>query len=122
MVLAMMVLTASVVLSVAAVVVFVIPVSLVQLPAFLVVVVVRMTPVGAFVGSMVPASLDPAVVVAIGDPISFYPGVARAGHRPAFLVADRRRRGSDVHRNLGRAGDADRGRQKRGIYRIEFQL
>ena len=83
------------------IVVFVVPVALVHLPALLIVIIVRVIPVGAFVGRTVPVSLDPAVVVAVGNPISLHPGVARAGHRSLGLVAEWRRRGFDVDRNLG---------------------
>jgi hypothetical protein len=100
-VLVMMVLTTTVVLPVSVAVVFVVPMSLVQLPAFLVMVIVRVAPGGPFVGRTVPASLDPAVVAAIGSPISFHPDVALTGLGSTLLVAERRRRGSDVHRNLG---------------------
>ena len=121
-VLAVMFILVAMVLGVAAVVVFVIPVSLVQLPAFFIVVVMRVAPVGALVGRTIPSSLDPAVVAAIGGPVSFYPGVARTGHRSAGLVAKWWRRGSDVDGNLGRAGDGDRNRQEYAMYAIEFQL
>jgi hypothetical protein len=100
-VVAVMVLTALVVPAVAVVVVFMIPVSFVHLPALLVMIVVRVAPVGAFVRRTVPASLDPAVVVAVGSPISFNPGVAGAGDWSALFVAERRGCGSDVYRNLG---------------------
>jgi len=83
------------------IVIFVVPVSFVELPALLVVVIVRMIPVGSFVGRTVPASLNPAVVAAIGGPISIYPGVAGAGHWSTGLDAERWWRRSDVNRNLG---------------------
>lgn len=117
-VLAMVVLTTPV--SVA--VVFVVPMSLVQLPAFLVMVIVRVAPVGPFVGRTVPASLDPAVVAAIGGPIPFYPDVTRTGERSTLLVADRRWRGSDVYRNLGRTGGDDSGCEQCAIYAIQFHF
>jgi len=107
-VLAMMVLT-MLISAVTVVVVLTVPVSLVQLPAFLVVIVVRVTPIGPFVGRMVPASLHPAIVAAVWRPVSFYPDEAWAGERPTLLVADRRWRGSDVHRNLSRARSDDSG-------------
>ena len=100
MVLAVMLLIAAMVLGAAAFVVFVVPVAFVQLPALLVMIIVRMIPVGSFVGRTVPVSLDPAVVAAVRGPISFYPGVAGARHGSTSLVAKRWRCGSDVHRNL----------------------
>ena len=81
-------------------VLFVFPMSFMQLPALLVVIVVRVAPGGAFVGGTVPASLNPAVVMAVGNPISFDPGIAWAGDWSANLNAKRGGRGSDVHRNL----------------------
>jgi len=91
------------IMPVAVAVFVVIPMSLVQLPAFPIVVIVRVTPIGAFVGSTVPASLDPAVMAAIGSPISLYPCITRAGCRSTFFEAKGRWRGADVHGNLGRA-------------------
>jgi hypothetical protein len=85
---------------VAIVVVFMVPVSLVHFPAFRIVIVVRVAPVGARVGRTVPAPLDPAVVVAIGSPISSDPVVAWAGFWSTNLNAEGRWRGSDVYRNL----------------------
>lgn len=84
-----MVLAMAVVLGVG-IMVFVIPVSFVELPALLVVIIVRVIPVGSFVGRTVPASLNPAVVVAIGGPISLDPGVAGTGHWSTRLDAERR--------------------------------
>jgi hypothetical protein len=84
-------------MAVTVVVVFVVPVSLVELPALLVVVIVGMIPVGSFVGRTVPASLNPAIVVTIGGPISLNPGVAGAGHWSAGLDSQGRWRRSDVN-------------------------
>jgi hypothetical protein len=100
-VVAVMVLTALVVPAVAVVVVFMIPVSFVQLPALLVMIVVRVAPIGAFVRRTVPAALDPAVVATVGGPISFNPSVAWTGNWSALFVAEGRGSGSDVYRNLG---------------------
>ena len=98
---AVMVLFMAMILPVAVFVVFVVPMSLVQLPAFPVVVIVRMTPVSTFVGRTLPASLHPAVAMSIGCPISLYPGIARPGNRSTFLIPNWRWRGPDVDRNLG---------------------
>lgn len=91
----------AVILGVAVFVVLVVPVAFVHLPALLVMIIVRMIPVGAFVRRTVPVSPDPVVVAAIGGPISFDPGVARARHRSTGFVAKWWRCGSDVDRNLG---------------------
>jgi hypothetical protein len=86
---------------VAIVVVLMVPVSLVHLPTFSVVVIVRVTPVRPFIWRTVPASLDPPVTLTNWFPISIHPDEAWTWSRSILLVADRRWRGPDVHRNLG---------------------
>jgi hypothetical protein len=86
---------------VAVVVVLMVPMSLMHSPAFPVVVIVRMTPVCPFKWRTVPASPDPPVVVTNWLPISIHPDEGRAWRRSILLIADRRWRGPDVHRNLG---------------------
>src|SRR5438552_13634006 len=85
---------------VAVVVVLMVPMALVHSPAFAVVVVMRMTPVCPFVWRTVPASPDPAVTWTNWFPISFHPDKVWTRSRPTLLIADRRGRGPDVHRNL----------------------
>src|ERR1700680_4453144 len=85
---------------VAIVVVLMVPMSLVHLPAFAVVVIMRMSPVGPFIRRAVPASPNPPVMVTNRFPISFHPDEAWTWSRSILLIADRRWRGSDVHRNL----------------------
>ena len=85
---------------VAIVVVLMVPMSLVHFPAFAVVVIMRMTPVCPFIWRPVPASPDPPVVVTDWFPISIHPDEARTRSRSILLIADRRWRDSDVHRNL----------------------
>ena len=82
------------------VVVFAVPVSFVILPAFLVMVVVRMVPVCAFIGSTSPMPGNPAIMMAVGRPVALNPDEARSGYRPAPLIAKWRRRSSDINRNL----------------------
>jgi hypothetical protein len=84
----------------AAVVVLVVPISFVPLPAFTIVVVVRMRPVCPFKWRTLPISPDPLVTVARRGPISFDPDEARTGRRPRLLINDSWWRGPDVHRNL----------------------
>ena len=84
----------------AVVVVLVVPISLVPLPAFTVVVVVRMRPVCPFKWRALPISADPLVMVACRGPISFDPDDARIGRRSRLLINDSWWRGPDVHRNL----------------------
>jgi len=86
---------------VAVVVVLMVPMSLVHSPAFAIVVIVRMAPVGPFIGRTFPASLDPPVMVTNGFPISIHPDEVWTWTRSILLIADRRWRGPDVYRNLG---------------------
>lgn len=83
--------------SVAIVVVLMVPMSLVHLPTFSVVVIVRMTPVCPFIGRAVPASPDPPVMVTNWFPISINPDEVWTWSRSILLIADRGWRGPDVH-------------------------
>jgi hypothetical protein len=85
---------------VAIVVVLMVPVSLVHLPAFSVVVIVRMTPVCPFKWRTLPASPDPPVVVTNWFPISIHPDETWTWSWSILLIADRRWRSPDIHRNL----------------------
>ena len=85
---------------VAIVVVLMVPMSLVHLPAFSVVVVVRMTPECPFIWRTVPASPDPPIMVTNWFPISVYPDQVWTWRRSILLIAGRRWRGPDVHGNL----------------------
>jgi hypothetical protein len=85
---------------VAVVVVLMVPVSLVHLPAFSVVVIVRMTPVCPFKWRTLPASPHPPVVVTNWFPISIHPDEAWTWSWSILLIADRRWRGPYVYRNL----------------------
>jgi hypothetical protein len=85
---------------VAIVVVLMIPMSLVHLPTFTVVVIVRMTPVCPFIWRTVPSAPDPPVMVTDWFPISIHPDEARTRSRSILLITDRRWRDPDVHRNL----------------------
>jgi len=84
----------------ALVVVLVVPMSFVPFPAFAIVVVVRMRPVGPFKGRTLPMSPHPLVTVAHRCPISFDPYEPRFGRRTRLFVNDSRWRGPNVHRNL----------------------
>jgi hypothetical protein len=62
----------------AVVVVLVVPVSFVALPAFTIMIVVRMNPVCPFKRGLLPMSSDPLVTMARRHPISLYPHEPRA--------------------------------------------
>jgi hypothetical protein len=102
------------------VVILTVPMSLVHLPAFPVVVVMRMSPVCPFKRRMVPASPDPSVMVTLRLPIPFDPDEAWAWNRSRFLIADRRWRRPDVHRNLGGTRHNDSDYEQRAIRPIRF--
>ena len=82
------------------VVVLAIPVSFVPFPAFPIVVIVRMRPVGSFKRGTFPMSSHPFVVVTHGSPISFDPHESGVRRRRGFFINDCWWRGPDVHRNL----------------------
>ena len=82
------------------VVILMVPVAFMKLPAFLIMVVMGMGPICAFVRRALPVSCNPAIVVTLGYPVSLDPNKACTGRRATTLIAQRRRRGSDVNRNL----------------------
>ena len=84
----------------AVVVVLMVPMSLVHSPAFSVVVIMRMTPVCSCIWRTVPAAPDPPVMVTHWFPVSVHPDELWTWRRSILLIADRRWRGPDVHRNL----------------------
>jgi hypothetical protein len=80
--------------------VFAIPVALMDPPALLVVVVVRVAPVGAGVGWLLPTPGDPDVVAAARAPVPVDPRVAFSWHQRSYLIADWWRRGADINLDL----------------------
>ena len=104
---------------VAVVVVLMVPMSLVHSPAFSVVVIMRMTPVCPFKWRTVPASPDPPVMVTNGFPISIDPDELWTRSRSILLIADRRWRGPDVHRNLRRTRRDNSGCEQRAIHPVQ---
>jgi len=82
------------------IVILVIPVTFVVCPALLVMVVMGMGPICAFVRRALPVSRNPAIVVTLGYPVSLDPNKARTWRWATTLIAKRRRRCSDVNRNL----------------------
>jgi hypothetical protein len=88
------------VVPVVAPVIFMIPVPVMHFPALLVVVVMRMAPICTLERWALPVSGYPAIVMTVGSPISTNPHKARTRRRATTLIAERRRRCSDVNRNL----------------------
>jgi hypothetical protein len=92
--------------------VFAVPMTFMNLPALLVVVVVRMAPVCAGVGRTLPDAGDPDITAAPRAPVPIDPGIAFSGHGRSHLIADWWRWGSDIDLDLtecrncqGRCGD-----------------
>jgi hypothetical protein len=101
MVVAITMVTIMIVLSpVTVVVILAVPMSLMHPPAFPVVVIVGMAPVGPLIRRTFPASSDPPVMVTHWFPISVHPDKLWTWRRSILLIADRRWRGPDVYRNL----------------------
>jgi hypothetical protein len=80
--------------------IFAIPVSFVELPSLLVVVIVRMAPIGTGVRRPVPTSGDPYVLSIPGAPIAIDPGVSFAGGRRTSLIAHWWRGSADIEADL----------------------
>jgi hypothetical protein len=84
---AMVVVTIVVVVVMAIAMIVTVPVSFVEAPSFLVVVIVRMAPIGAGVRRPVPTSWNPYVLSVSCAPITVDPGVSFAGGRGTSLIA-----------------------------------
>jgi hypothetical protein len=80
-------------------VVFVIPVTIMHLPASLVVVVVGVAPVSAGVRWPLPDAGDPDVAIATLPPIAINPCVAFSWHGWPYLISHRRR-GAEIDLDL----------------------
>jgi hypothetical protein len=103
------VLVVVVVVAVAVVVVItmvvVIPVAFMHLPALLVVVVVRMAPIGAGVRWPLPHAGGPDIAAAALSPIAIDPDEAFSRHRRSYLIPDRWRRSADINLDLAECRD-----------------
>jgi hypothetical protein len=77
--------------------VFVVPMAFMHLPATVIMVVVRMAPVGSRVGWPLPAPRDPDIPPTTWSPVAIHPGVAFSWHRRPYLIANRWRRRADVN-------------------------
>src|SRR5579864_206706 len=93
-------------LAVVVAVVFVVPVALVVLPALRVPVVVRMAPIRSRIRRPLPVPRHPNVVVALRPPVTFHPCIARIRRRWRRFIHDRRRRRPDEYRDLRAAREA----------------
>jgi len=85
-------------------VILMVPVAFVIAPAAIVVVVVGMAPIRARIWRMVPAPMDPAVVIPVRRPVAVDPDEAGTRNRAGFFIAKRWRRTTDVDGKLSRGG------------------
>jgi hypothetical protein len=77
--------------------VFAIPMTFMHLPATLIMVVVRMTPVGSRVRRSLPDAGDPDISSAALSPVAIDPGVAISWDGRPCLIANGGRRRADVN-------------------------
>jgi hypothetical protein len=77
-----------------------VPVSFVQPPSLLVVVIVRIAPIGASVRRPVPTSGNPYVLSVSCTPIAADPGVSFAGRWGTCLIAQGWRGSADIDADL----------------------
>ncbi len=82
-----------------------IPVAFVHLPALLVVVVVRMAPVGAGVRRPLPNAWNPDIMIAANSPVAIDPSVAFSGQGRPDFIADGWRWGADIDLDLAECRD-----------------
>jgi hypothetical protein len=75
--------------------VLMVPVALMQVPAIVVMVVMRMAPVSSRIRRSPPHARNPNISSAVDSPIPINPHIALARHRRTNLVADRRRWSAD---------------------------
>ena len=94
------------------VVVFAVPMAFVHLPALLVVVVVRMTPVSTGIRRTRPDTWHPDVTASAVAPVAFGPHKADSRHGRAHLVPKRRRCAADIHMNLSDGRRSKSGKSK----------
>lgn len=89
------------------VVIFVVPVTFVDMPSIRVVVIVRMGPVRTSIRRTPPVTVMPDPASALGNPVAIDPDVAWARYRRGSLVTVRRRRRADrdAERNLPKSRD-----------------
>ena len=82
-------------------VIFMIPMALMVGPSTVIVVVVRVGPIGAGIRRSAPHSGDPDISAPVPVPISIDPRVTRTWHRRPYFVAERRRSNSDINADRG---------------------
>jgi hypothetical protein len=76
-------------------VVFVRPVAFMYVPAIGIMIVVRMSPIGASIRRSLPFAVSPYPAAALRNPVSIDPYIARAWYWRRGLITQRRRWGPD---------------------------
>jgi hypothetical protein len=109
-------------MSMAVVMVCVIPMTFVHLPALVIVIIVRMVPVSSFVGWLIPAPGDPPIVMPIGLPVAVNPCVSGTRRVSTPFKTQRRRRAPDVNANSREGGKSDDGAQQQSVYPIQSHI
>ena len=111
-----------VIMSVVPVMILMIPVPFMHLPTLTIVIIVRMIPIGPFIGRTIPAPCYPPIVMSMRGPVPFYPGVAWTRFWPALLVPVGRWCASNVHANLSRSRDSESSCEQYAIYPLQFHF
>jgi hypothetical protein len=101
--------------------VFVIPVPLMIVPPVLIMVIVRMVPVGTLIGRTIPAPRHPNITATVDAPIAIDPCKTRTRRRRPAFIAQWRRRTANDDANLCIRGGSDRGK-RRGCKKCNRQL
>ncbi len=86
-------------------VIFAVPMTFMDLPALLVVVVVRMGPVGTGIGRTLPDAGNPHIMAATLSPVAIDPGVAFSWRDGSDLITHWWRSGADINLNLAECRD-----------------
>src|ERR1700687_3131307 len=107
-------------MSMVPVMILMIPVPFMHLPALTIVIIVRMVPIGPFIGRTIPAPCYPPIVMSMRGPVPFNPGVAWTRFWPTLLVPVGRWCASNVHANLSRSRDGESRFEQYAIYPLQF--
>jgi hypothetical protein len=102
--------------------IFVVPVAFMHLPALLVMVIVRIAPVGASVRRALPDTMHPHVMSSTVAPIAVGPDVSLTRHRRTHLVSQRWRRAANVHMDLGDGGCSECGKDNSACEQVQFPV
>jgi hypothetical protein len=111
-----------VIMSVIPVMILMIPVPFMHLPTLTIVIIVRMVPIGPFIGRTIPAPCYPPIVMSMRGPVPVDPGVAWARFWPTLLEPVGRGRASNVHANLCRSRDGESSCEQYAIDPLQFHF